>query len=144
MLDLRPLTPADYDAAIALWSATEGMAISTADERPAIARYLERNPGMSFAAWDGTDLAGAVLCGHDGRRGYLHHLAVASAYRRQGIATRLVEACLAALHQEGMEKCHLFIYADNQAARAFWSRSGWRERADIAIFSTDLTCTSSL
>jgi putative acetyltransferase len=138
MLDLRPLTAADYDAAIALWSATEGMAISSADSRPAIVRYLARNPGMSFAAWEGSTLAGAVLCGHDGRRGYLHHLAVAPAFRRQGIATRLVEACLDALQQEGMEKCHLFIFANNHAARAFWNRAGWQERADIGIFSTPI------
>jgi len=135
MLDLRPLTLADYDAALALWTATEGMAISSADEQPAIARYLERNPGLSFAAWDGDTLVGAVLAGHDGRRGYLHHLAVSSHYRKQGIGTRLVEAALAALRQEGMEKVHLFIFESNHLARAFWSRSGWRERHDIAIFT---------
>lgn len=138
MIDLRPLTLADYDAALALWKATEGMALSAADEQPAIALYLQRNPGISHAAWDGEALAGAVLAGHDGRRGYLHHLAVAPAYRKQGLGTRLVEACLAALQAEGMEKCHLFVLEQNEPARAFWRRAGWQQRQDIAIFSTSL------
>lgn len=135
MLELRPLTPEDYDAAMALWNATEGMAISAADERPAITRYLARNPGLSVAAWHGEKLAGAVLCGHDGRRGYLHHLAVDAEFRRRGLARQLVDAALQALQAEGIERCHLFIYENNQVARDFWTAIGWREREDIAIFT---------
>ncbi|HXA14825.1 MAG TPA: hypothetical protein VNW23_06825 [Opitutaceae bacterium] len=74
---LRALTPTDYDAVFALWQASEGMGLNESDTRDAITSYLVRNPGLSLVAEVENKIAGAVLCGHDGRRGYLHHLAVA-------------------------------------------------------------------
>ena len=67
---LRPMTIEDYPAVTALWAATEGMGLSADDSAPAIARFLQRNPDLSVVALDAQgQLAGAVLCGHDGRRG---------------------------------------------------------------------------
>lgn len=93
MIEIRELAILDYDAVMTLWRETPGVGLSAADNREAIAAYLLRNPGLSFAAWDGPRLVGAVLCGHDGRRGYLHHLAVAPAYRRQHLGFELAERC---------------------------------------------------
>jgi ribosomal protein S18 acetylase RimI-like enzyme len=132
---LRAMTIDDYDAVLALWKAAEGVGLSEADEQPAIARYLNRNPGMSFVACDSRRIIGAVLCGHDGRRGYLHHMVVAPQYRRQGLGRQLAERCLAALAAEGIDKCHLFIFGGNAAGAAFWKRIGWTERTDLAILS---------
>ena len=137
-LAYRPMTMADYEPALALWKATEGMGLSSADEPAAIERYLLRNPGMSFVAYDEAELAGTVLCGHDGRRGYLHHLAVSAGYRRQGVGRELARCALAALHAEGIEKCHLFVYSKNQLGRAFWCAAGWHERPELVLMSTDV------
>ena len=132
------MTIDDYDAVLALWKASEGIGLSAADERPAIARYLERNPGMSFVACQEGRIVGAVLCGHDGRRGYMHHLAVAPPCRRQGLGRQLVERCLVALAATGIDKCHLFVFGGNSAGVAFWKRIGWTERTDLAILSTQV------
>src|SRR5580692_3692620 len=95
---IEPMTIADFDDVTALWQKTEGVGLNESDTREAIAIFLERNPGLSLIARDGRrKIIGAVLCGHDGRRGYLHHLAVASEHRRQGIGKTLVEACLSKL-----------------------------------------------
>ncbi len=136
----RPFLPADYDAAYSLWSATEGIGLSEADSRENIERFLRHNPGLSFVAADGDGeaLAGAVLASCDGRRGYLHHLAVASAYRREGIGRGLVERCLAALAEAGMRKCHIFVIADNAEGKRFWQRIGWEERTSLVIMSKDI------
>ncbi len=75
----------------------------------------------------------AVLCGHDGRRGYLHHLAVARKMRRKGIGARLVAACLERLDEEGITKCNLFLYAGNRTGSAFWRRLGWTVRPDLRL-----------
>ncbi len=141
MIEIREMTIADYDEAIALWRATEGMGLSAADTRESIARYLARSPGMSFVARgeDGS-LAGAVLCGHDGRRGYLHHLAVHTACRWQGLGRRLTERCLAALRTEGIDKCHLFVKRDNTSGQSFWEKTGWYERVDLVLMSKDIDC----
>jgi ribosomal protein S18 acetylase RimI-like enzyme len=133
--DIRPFSPADYDDALRLWRATEGLELRTADSREGIAAFLDRNPGLSFAARARGELVGAVLCGHDGRRGYLYHLAVAPAYRHHGLGRMLVERALDALERQGLRKCHALVLADNEAGFAFWTRIGWERRRDIGVAS---------
>ena len=129
----RPLPIADYDEIHALWKRTEGIGLSESDTREAIGRFLKRNPKLSLVAICGDRVIAAVLCGHDGRRGYLHHLAVAGKWRRQGIGRTLVDACLEKLRSEGIPKCNLFLYASNASGRAFWRRLGWNVRADLRL-----------
>jgi ribosomal protein S18 acetylase RimI-like enzyme len=129
---------AAYDEVLALWQECEGVGLSDADSREHISRYLARNRGMSFLAKEGEKVVGAVLCGHDGRRGYIHHLAVHPDYRRRGIGRRLVEKCLAALQAAGIQKCHLFIFNDNVDGIRFWKGVGWTPRADICVMSKNL------
>jgi len=132
---IRYFSIEDYLRVFALWQATEGMGLSEADSEENIRRYLERNPGLSFVALDIDRIVGAVLCGHDGRRGLLHHLAVDKSYRRQGIAQILAQKCQDALKAAGIEKCHLFVYIDNIEAQIFWEKIGWDLRKDIVIMS---------
>jgi ribosomal protein S18 acetylase RimI-like enzyme len=135
-VNILEMTIADYAEVYDLWAATEGVGLSSADAPEAIAAYLARNPGMSFVAREASGaLVGAVLCGHDGRRGFLHHLAVRPECRGQGAGRALVERCLAALSAEGIEKCHIFVYRGNQAGRAFWEKLGWDERTTLVIMS---------
>lgn len=138
-MDIFTLCIEDYDEVMALWQATEGVGLSKADEPEAIRRYLERNPGMSFVARgeDGA-LLGAVLSGHDGRRGFLHHLAVHPDCRGQGIGRALVERCMEALANEGIDKCHLFVFKNNYTGRTFWEKTGWSERTTLVLYSKDI------
>jgi len=125
----------DIPRALALWQGFPGIGLRTADSPPALARYLARNPGTSFVALANGELVGVALAGHDGRRGLLHHVAVASAYQKNGIGRRLVEACLGALKSDGIEKVILFVKADNRAGVEFWKRLGWDERPDVSPMS---------
>ena len=136
---VRPMTMQDYTAVIQLWQAAEGVGLSAADSAESIARYLARNPGHSFVAYQAEQLVGAVLCGHDGRRGYLHHLAVAPAQQRQGIGRQLVIHCLDALTAVGIDKCHLFVFAANDGAHAFWQRIDWTHRVELILMSRQIT-----
>jgi putative acetyltransferase len=135
---IRSMTIADFEAVLRLWQATEGVGLNESDEREAIASFLARNCGLSRVALDGSDIVGAVLCGHDGRRGYLHHLAVARTHRQLGLGKALVEACLAALSQLGIPKCNLFLFADNTAGEAFWRHNGWARRPDLLVMQKPL------
>jgi N-acetylglutamate synthase len=131
---LRPLLIADYDAVYALWSATEGMGLGESDTREAIAFFLQRNPGLSHVATVTTgQIVAAVLCGHDGRRGYLHHLAVAQQYRKRGLGRQLVNHCLELLLAGGIGRCNIFLLADNIEGRVFWVREGWKVREDVRL-----------
>src|SRR5207244_12644686 len=104
---LFPLQPSDYDDAMALWPQTEGLAPRGADSREAVLHYLKRNPGTSFVAREPRTLLGARLGGHDGRRRYLHHRAVAPSHRRRGVGRALAEHVLKALGTQGISKCRL-------------------------------------
>jgi ribosomal protein S18 acetylase RimI-like enzyme len=130
---IQPMKLADYDDVLRLWQNTEGVGLNESDSRCAIASYLKRNPGMSFVARDGKVLVGAVLCGHDGRRGCLYHLAIAPSHRRNGLGTKLVRRCLAELKKAGILKCNIFVYADNVEGKRFWRRNGWKNREDLRM-----------
>lgn len=128
----------DFDAVIALWQRTEGVGLNESDTRRAITAFLRRNPRLSFVAEQGGRIIGAVLCGHDGRRGYLHHLAVSKRHRRRGIGRRLVNACLAKLRKAGIQKCNIFIFANNAAGMKFWAHTGWSLRTELRLMQIRL------
>jgi putative acetyltransferase len=132
---ITPFQMTDYDAAVELWRSAEGVVLGSADERDAVARFLAHNDGLSFVARREGRVSGAVLCGTDGRRGFLHHLAVEGSERRRGIGTALVERCLGALRRRGIEKCHLFVLVGNEDAQRFWERTGWSVRRDLVMMS---------
>ena len=125
-IKIRRMTIRDYGKAAGLWKKTKGVGLDESDDRKSINKYLKRNRGMSFVAYHGNKLAGAVLCGHEGRRGYLHHLAVAAEYRNRGLGKLLVERCLSALKKQKIPKCNLFLFSDNKKVRSFWLHNGWK------------------
>ncbi len=128
----------DHCAVVALWRRTEGVGLNESDTRSAIAAYLRRNPRMSFVAEKDGRIIGAVLCGHDGRRGYLHHLAVAKRHRRRGIGRQLVSACLERLRALGIPKCNIFVFANNAEGMKFWTRNSWNVRSDLRMMQIHL------
>lgn len=132
---IMEMTAADCGAVLALWGRTDGVGLNEGDTREGITAYLARNPRLSLIARCEGELVAAVLCGHDGRRGYLHHLAVAPAFRRRGLGSALVQECLARLAAAGIEKCNLFVYADNDEGARFWTSHGWTERAELKVLS---------
>ena len=134
-MTLRPFRPADIPLARALWQATPGVGLSAADEPAALKAFLTRNPGTCFVAESDGRLTGTILVGHDGRRGLIHHLAVATDCRRSGLGRSLVEAGLQALHRQGIDKCHLMVFADNAGGAAFWTGIGATRRSELDLFS---------
>jgi ribosomal protein S18 acetylase RimI-like enzyme len=133
---LRDMLPADYEAVMALWNSVPGVRAN--ESREEFGRILTRNPGCCPVAVVQQQMVGAVLGCHDGRRGYLYHLAVAETYRKLGIARALVNRCLERLELAGIGRCTIFLIRDNEEGRAFWKSCGWRERIDLVAFAKDL------
>jgi ribosomal protein S18 acetylase RimI-like enzyme len=136
-MKIREMTIDDYDTMTALWRDAPGVRLVAADSRECIAAFLARNPGMSFVCANGEKIVGTAMCGHDGRRGYFYHVAVQPEYRGRHIGTRLVAACLMALGNAGIDKCHVFVLADNALGNAFWT-NGWKSRGDISLYSREV------
>ena len=142
-IEILELTISDYDDAITLWKSCSGVSIDDADSIENIKRYLNRNQGLSFKAIKDNELVGTILCGHDGRRGYINHLVVSSNYRIQGIGRKLVETSLIGLRKQGIEKCHLFVFVENIEAKKFWEGLGWKVREDINMMSLSISASAA-
>jgi len=136
-IEIRPMTIDDYDKVYKMWQITTKRALSEADSREKIEFYLKRNPNMSQVALSGETVVGTVLCGHDGRRGFIHHMAVRPDYRRHNIAKHMAQKALDALRTEGITKTHIFCYTDNELGQSFWTAMGFERRDDVFVYSYD-------
>lgn len=132
MINIRTMTIEDYDGVYELWLNTPGMGLNAEDDsREGIDKFLKRNPTTSFVAVDDGKIIGAVMAGHDGRRGFIHHTAVLPDHRNQGIATRLVENAMSALDAEGINKTALLTFKKNKVGNDFWEAIGFTVRDDL-------------
>ena len=138
MISTREFVIDDYDEAVALWNLLKGIEVAEGDSREEICAYLLRNPGLSRVAEEDGTIVGAVLCGHDGRRGLIYHLAVAPAYHGKGIGKLLVGECIAQLRGVGIARALILVARDNPGAHSFWQRSGWEDVPGAILMGIDL------
>jgi ribosomal protein S18 acetylase RimI-like enzyme len=134
-VSIREMTIGDFDEVIALLQRTPGVTVRDADSRRATELYLARNPGLSFVARQAEKVVGCVLCGHDGRRGYLQHLIVEPQFRNRGLGRKLWNSCLDGLEKVGIVKTHLDVLVGNDLANRYWAAAGWVKRDDIYRYS---------
>lgn len=135
---IRKLTIEDYGEIYQLWQSTPGVGISDSDSRENIQVFLKRNPNLSFVFESDQKIVGTILSGHDGRRGFIYHLAVDKDFRNHKIGFKLVEKCLWELKSVNILKCHLFVYDNNEIGKEFWNKLYWTKRDDILIFSKQI------
>jgi len=131
-MTIRQMRLSDYDDVYSLWLATPGMGLNNLDDsRDGIAKYLERNPDTCFVAEEDGIIIGVILSGHDGRRGFIHHTAVARDNQRQGIGGALVDAAMSSLKNEGINKVALVVFEQNEKGNAFWEKQGFAIRPNL-------------
>lgn len=142
---IKIMTAEDYPQLFRLWENTPGMGLRSLDDsREGIERFLKRNPGTSFAAYEDGKMSGAILCGNDGRRGYIYHTAVLPEYRGRGIASALVEAAVAALKEEGITRVCLNVMETNTQGKEFWVKHGWEKKDFLGFYSRSITDRENL
>lgn len=132
---IRPMTKEDYDEVYTMWQTTSKRALSNADSKEQIERYLDRNAGMSQVAVCDGKIVGTVLAGHDGRRGFIHHMVVMPQYRRKGIGRSLAYTAIEKIKSEGIDKTHIFCYQNNETGQDFWKDFGFKKRNDVFVYS---------
>ena len=131
-IEIRPMTEADYDNVYKLWVTIRGFGIRSIDDSAeGVGRFLRRNPTTSMVALDGEQVVGAILCGHDGRRGCFYHVCVHAGYRKQGIGKAMAVACMRALQAEQINKVSLIAFKRNEVGNRFWKSVGWTFRDDL-------------
>lgn len=135
MVTVRSMQIEDYDQVYALWMTIHGFSIRTIDDsREGVERFLKRNSGISVVTEMDGRVVGAILCGHDGRRGCLYHVCVHEDYRMHGIGRAMVVHCMNALQQEGINKVSLIAFTKNDIGNAFWKQIGWTKREDLNYY----------
>ena len=131
-MNIALMTIQDYDGIYSLWINTPGMGLNNIDDSiEGIERYLKRNPNTCFVARKKDQVIGVILSGHDGRRGFIHHTAVAISQRNKGIGEALVERAIEALRKEGISKVALVVFDRNRIGNSFWKKMGFEKREDL-------------
>lgn len=134
-MTIRTMTMEDYDGVYALWMGIKGFGIRSIDDsREGVERFLRRNPTTSVVAEEDGRIIGAILCGHDGRRGCLYHVCVHADYRRRGIGKAMVVRAMEELKKEQINKVSLIAFSVNDVGNAFWNTIGWTERLDLNYY----------
>lgn len=135
MYTIRTMTIEDYEGVYALWMSIKGFAIRSIDDsREGVARFLLRNPDTSVVAEEDGRIIGAILCGHDGRRGCLYHVCVRQECRMRGVGKAMVVFCMEKLKAEQISKVSLIAFTVNDVGNAFWRRIGWTKREDLNYY----------
>ena len=134
----RQMLASDYAAVAELWGQVEGVEIAEGDSAKETRGYLARNPGLSRVAFAGDQIVGAALCGHDGRRGFIYHLAVAPAFNGRGLGKKLVEECIAGLGRAGIPRAIILVAVDNDHGLSFWERQGWERLSGAVPMARDV------
>lgn len=132
---IRKMTIEDFEEVHALWMEIHGFGIRSVDDsKEGVERFIRRNPTTSMVTVADGRIIGAILCGHDGRRGCLYHVCVKEAYRKQGIGQKMVRACLQALAEEKINKVNLIAFQKNDVGNRFWQGLGWEYREDVNYY----------
>ena len=126
IMQIRLMTIEDYEAVHALWMTIKGFAIRSIDDsEEGVERFLARNPDTSTVAEVDGKIVGAILCGHDGRRGCLYHVCVHPDYRRRGIGDAFFDRLDAWARENGVVRLELTVECANTAAVALYEKHGF-------------------
>jgi ribosomal protein S18 acetylase RimI-like enzyme len=128
-MKIRRMVIQDYSRVKELWNACE-LSDEPEDQPKEISSFLDSPQSAGLVACEKRKIVGAVLCGSDGRYGYIHHLAVAESERKRGIGIQLVEAC-----SKFLDRNHIIIMVreNNAAGNTFWSRLQFQNADGLQI-----------
>lgn len=138
-MQIREFTMQDYAAVYTLWvNAGPGVSLRPSDQPAEIEKKLARDPDLFLVAEEDGRVVGVLMGAWDGRRGWLHHLAVEETWRNRGIGTALLEEVERRLKAKGCLKVNLLIYDTNVDARRLYERLGYQEMSAIMAMGKEL------
>ncbi len=123
-----------YEDVVQLWNKA-GISVGSSDSKNEVERMLERNPNLFLIGKIEENVIAVVMGGFDGRRGYVHHLAVDPIYQKKGYGKKLVDDLISEFRRIGVHKIHLFIEKQNQDVVDFYGNLGWQMRNDLIMMS---------
>lgn len=133
---IRLMCVDDYSQVTELWASTPYMAMDPVDDSLAgITRFLVHNPNLNFVAEYQNKIIGVLMCGYDGRRATLYHMAVDEKFQRQGLAQKLLYRLEQQLIAQGITQARLLVFKNNILGNRFWQKTQWQLRDDLNYYS---------
>lgn len=133
-MKIEKFTMESYEDIVELWRKS-GISVGSTDTRDEIERMLQRNPNLFLIGKVDNKVIGVVMGGFDGRRGYVHHLAIDPDYQRRGFGTMIMDDLIKRFRKIGVHKVHLFIEKYNKELVEFYMNLGWEIRDDLIMMS---------
>ena len=123
-----------YEEVVKLWKKA-GINVGSTDTKGEIERMVDRNPDLFLIGKVDEKLISVVMGGFDGRRGYVHHLAVDPDYQKKGYGMLLMDELIKRFRKLRIHKVHLFIEKYNKEVVKFYLHIGWEIRDDLIMMS---------
>ncbi|MDZ7671805.1 MAG: GNAT family N-acetyltransferase [Halanaerobiales bacterium] len=133
-MDIREMSIKDYEKVYELWNNAD-IILKTSDQRDEINRMIKRNPYTCLVGEIDNEIVAAVMGGFDGRRGYVHHLAVKTELHKQGLGREMMDELMNRFEELKVIKVHLFVENRNEKVKKFYKKIGFEERTDLTDFS---------
>jgi ribosomal protein S18 acetylase RimI-like enzyme len=123
-----------YHEIIDLWKRS-GIEVSSSDTRDEIAKMLKRNPDLFLIGKENEKVIAVVMGAFDGRRGYVHHLAIDPDYQKKGYGKTMMDELIEKFQIKKVHKVHLLIEKSNKEVADFYRKLGWEVRDDLIMMS---------
>lgn len=129
-LAIRDFREADFPSLARLWSESGVANPARGDSLESIRETL--GSGGRVLVIGREEVLASVWLTDDGRRLYLHHMAVLPAWQRRGLGSRLMEASLR-IARERSRQIKLEVHRTNLGAAALYRRYGFESLGDYKV-----------
>ncbi|MBW4331314.1 GNAT family acetyltransferase [Stakelama sp. CBK3Z-3] len=130
---IRTYRDSDFDDVDSLWRRCFPDAPERNRAEYSIPAKLAVDDGLLLVADAAGAVAGSVMAGYDGHRGWLYAVAVDPDYRMRGIGAALVRAAEARLLELGCAKVNLQILGENAPVARFYHQLGYEIEERISM-----------
>ena len=124
-LTIRRAEPQDEQAVVALWRARD--LVASYNDPAADFRFARSGTcsDVLVAVADDGRIAGSIMVGHDGHRGWVYYVASAPHAQGSGVGCRMVETAEAWLRERGVVKLQLLVRETNTKVVSFYEHLGF-------------------
>jgi len=133
-MEIKQFSIEMYDDVYNLWK-DSGLSLGASDTKEQVERLRKMNPDLFLVGIENNKIIAVVVGAFDGRRGYVHHLAVDDAYRMKGYGRKMMEELHKLFSEKKIVKVHLFVEVENQGVLEFYKKIGWHVRDDLKMMS---------
>ena len=123
-----------YSEVFDIWKRT-GLTLGLSDTLDQVERIASLNSELFLVGIEDNEIKAVVMGAFDGRRGYVHHLAVKPEYQRKGYGRMMMEELHKRFLKQDIKKVHLFVEIDNEGVIEFYKKIGWHVRDDLEMMS---------